>query len=121
MLMRGCCLARGMTVGNAWIRMALAGTLLRAKALGAAGSNRGLGWIKGFELACTFLFRMGPFSVERPSLSEPGSLCPHLHPRLIPEDSIGWAMAPRLWGDPTTDTDKPLRGIHHPQFQARVG
>lgn len=42
--------------------MVFAGTLEFAWVLGAAGSNKGLGWIEGFEFTWIFFFGVSPFS-----------------------------------------------------------
>lgn len=66
-LITGWCLATGTSVGSAWIMMAFAGTQPLVWVLGAAGSNKGLGWIEGLEFIWSFFFRVSPFSGEKPN------------------------------------------------------
>ena len=62
-LIIGCYFANGISVGSVWIMMGFAGTLGFVWVLGAAGSNKGLGWIEGFEFIWIFFFGVSPFSV----------------------------------------------------------
>lgn len=54
-----------MSVGSVWIMMVFVGTLEFVWVLGVVGSNKGLGWIEGFEFIWIFFFGVSLFFGEK--------------------------------------------------------